>query len=540
MLHNQHIADLGTLLERKGIRQVIISPGSRNAPLIQLFTGNKVFSCYSIVDERSAGYVALGMARELKEPVVIVSTSGTAVLNLSPAVAEAFHQHIPLVVLTADRPLERIQQFNNQVINQEAPYFNHSKGFFELPSEIRTETEVAQALEAIDQLIEEAKAPEAGPVHVNVPLLEPLYETLPKPLVKVSLSLNISADQEKIQAVETDKGSRKIMLLAGMESYEEKLGPFLRELSGRLELLVIAENISNLASEHFVANPELVLAGSSESERESLAPELVISFGGQVVSKRLRLFIESLENVVHIQIKGNPLESLKGLFDSENEKGRARQNQYLQNWKEIETREGLRASSYINAAPFSTLTVVQKVLHLLPAQTTVHLGNSSIIRYSQLFPVRENLIYYSNRGTSGIDGSVSTAVGAAMVSEKLHVLLVGDLSFVYDSNALWNSKFPRNLKIMVINDGGGGIFRLLDGPERMDFFEEFSVTHHPVSLELLSLSFGREFQRAGNMEEVVSLTKTMLDRNSSLSILEADTTGSENSRIFREFFKQNQ
>ena len=152
---------------------------------------------------------------------------------------------------------------------------------------------------------------------------------------------------------------------------------------------------------------------------------------------------------------------------------------------------------------------------------------------------RSDLSYYANRGTSGIDGSLSSAVGAAMVSEKLHVLVLGDLSFVYDSNGLWNKDFPDNLKIVVINDGGGGIFRLLDGPDRMDFFEEFSVTHHPVSLELLSLSFGRRFQRVHHLEDLDTWTRILLQPGSALSVLEVDTSGSENSRIFKDFFNTN-
>ncbi|MEN8201082.1 MAG: 2-succinyl-5-enolpyruvyl-6-hydroxy-3-cyclohexene-1-carboxylic-acid synthase [Bacteroidota bacterium] len=540
MQHNQHIAELGILLESRGIRHAIIAPGSRNAPLIQLFTGNKAFISHSIVDERSAGYVALGMARELKEPVVLVTTSGTAVLNLSPAVAEAFHQHIPLVVLTADRPLEKISRFNNQVINQTAPYFNHSRGFLELPFEFRTESELKQAFLSVGQLLDEALVPETGPVHVNIPLLEPLYEPLPSALKQVSVSVNPGTQNVEFPVFDKGLATKKIMLLAGMGNYGKEIEPLLRDLSSRYELLVVAENIANLASGQFVVNPELVLAGSGEAERDQLAPDVLISFGGQVVSKRLRLFLESLQELEHIEIKENIRESLKRMFASGDEGDRIIQNHLQETWKRIESREAQRAVSYIQGAPFSNLSVIHKVLSLVPAHSTVHLGNSSVIRYSQLFPGRDDLSYYSNRGTSGIDGSLSTAVGAAMVSDELHLLLLGDLSFVYDSNALWNKNFPPNLKIVVINDGGGGIFRLLEGPERMEFFEEFSVTHHPVSLELLSQSFGREFRRAVSMDEVTRDAMALFHPDSSLSILEVDTTKSENSRTFKEFFNQNQ
>jgi 2-succinyl-5-enolpyruvyl-6-hydroxy-3-cyclohexene-1-carboxylate synthase len=210
---------------------------------------------------------------------------------------------------------------------------------------------------------------------------------------------------------------------------------------------------------------------------------------------------------------------------------------YRHLWKEIEDRECKRAEKYFNQAAFGNLSALVRVLKDIPSQSTVHLGNSTTIRFSQLVPARSDLRYYSNRGISGIDGSLSSAVGAAMVSNQQHLLILGDLSFVYDSNALWNRDFPDNLKIVVLNDGGGGIFRLLDGPDKMEFFEEFSVTHHPVSLELLSASYGRMASRAGTMEELDQLLPVLWSTGHGLSVLEVDTTACENSRIFKDLFK---
>jgi len=178
-----------------------------------------------------------------------------------------------------------------------------------------------------------------------------------------------------------------------------------------------------------------------------------------------------------------------------------------------------------------------RILKALPPQTIVHLGNSATIRLSQLVRARPDLQYYSNRGISGIDGSFSSAVGAAMVSNQQHLLILGDLSFVYDSNALWNKNFPENLKIVVLNDGGGGIFRLLDGPDRMGFFEEFSVTHHPVSLELLSTAFGRTVSRVASMEELEQRMPLLWSPGHGVSVLEVDTTQSDNRRIYKDLFK---
>ncbi len=541
MHHNQHISDLGTVLGNHGIHHVILCPGSRNAPLTQLFTSLPEFQCYSLVDERSAGYVALGMATYLQEPVVVVTTSGTAVMNLFPAVAEAFQQHIPLVVLTADRPRESIVQFNNQVTDQYAPYFNHTRGFYEFPSEVRTEPELRYALQAVDQLISEGSGAEAGPVHINIPLAEPLYERLPQRVLTSLASQEPPIPVEEV-VFDLEKGmlKKKILVIAGMGMYEREVLESLSELSGDLQLAVVAENIANLPSDLFLPNPELILGGAADNELNKLAPDVVVAFGGQVVSKRLKLFIQSLKTVEVIQLERAPLPLLRKLLASAGKDAKLANNSFLESWKSIEVREAERAENYIHDAPFSNLTAIHKALSTVPEGTVVHLGNSATIRYTQLMPRRTDLTFYSNRGTSGIDGSVSTAVGAAMVSNDQHLLLVGDLSFVYDSNALWNNRFPENLKIIILNDGGGGIFRLLRGPDTLDYFEEFSVTQHPVSLELLSQSFGRGFQRVRREEELAEKLDALFLAGSSISILEVDTTHRENSRIFKQFFNRNQ
>lgn len=296
---------------------------------------------------------------------------------------------------------------------------------------------------------------------------------------------------------------------------------------------MVAENISNLTSEHFISTPELVLSGASESEQITLAPDVVITFGQQVVSKRLKLYLQSLDNlnVIELPEEAAIAEVLEGMAGTDEFV-----NSFNKIWKEIESREIERAVTYLQQSPFGNLTAVKRILVAAPSNTIVHLGNSSTIRNSQLLQVRPDLEYYSNRGTSGIDGSLSSAVGAAMVSEKPHLLLMGDLSFVYDSNALWNKDYPENLKVVVLNDGGGGIFRLLEGPGKMDFFEEFSVTRHPVSLELLCGAFGCGFGRAANFQELDQQLKDLLAPEALLSVLEVDTTACENSRIFKELF----
>ncbi len=534
--HLQHIAELGPLLKRHGATHVIIAPGSRNAPLIQLFTADEDFECHSIVDERSAGYVALGMARELGEPVIVLTTSGTAVLNLSPAIAEAFHQRIPLLILTADRPREILSQFSNQVIDQRAPYFNHSKGFFEFPAEVRSHEELEKGMECVERLLKEALQQAKGPVHLNLPLTEPLYIPLPSPVLsqeEALTSLLQSSTPSSLSAA--NFSGKKILILAGMGKAQKELRSILEQIVLSKQAVVVAENISNLASEYFISTPELVLSGASDDERETLKPDLVIAFGQQVVSKRMKLFVQALDKVELTELPedGNAASILKELIGSIEE-----DNFYGKKWKELEGREQEHSAAYLSDASFGSLSALGRILDAVPDGSVVHLGNSSTIRFSQLLPSRPDLIYSSNRGTSGIDGSVSTAVGAAMVSEQQHLLVVGDLSFVYDSNALWNKDFPENLKIVVINDGGGGIFRLLEGPGRMAFFEEFSITRHPVSMELLSGAFGRGYGRASDFNELNSQLFGFFTPGKGKAVLEVDCTASDNSRIFKELFNK--
>ncbi len=596
----QHIADLAHLLKRYGVRHVVICPGSRNAPLIQVFQRDPEFSCHSIVDERSASYLALGIARQTGEPVAIVTTSGTAALNLAPAVAEAFCLQLPLVVLTADRPPEWPPQFSNQRINQLEIFRPNAKGF--LNQEVEPIGGAVKAhgtkgiknslvnqvpgdnsrpekmLEEVSALISSGLASPRGPVHINLVLHEPLYETIsdasetsrsmtiPKSPTKTTNSTQDEAPLSETESrlISTDLADqKKVLLIAGMGSYSTEEQQLLCSLTAQYQAAVIAENITNLNGSAagsgtigdniaggFSSVPELVIASADEKELKALQPELVIIFGEQVVSKKMRLFVQGLINVPVIATKRLPI----GLFHrilSEtksqnpdtstatkwNSLNNSSTNPYLSAWKQQETTALHRAADFFTSAPFSNLTAINAILARVPPTTTLHLGNSGTIRYSQLSATRNDLAYYSNRGTSGIDGSLSAAVGAAMVSPGPHLAILGDLSFVYDSNALWNKNFPKNLKIIVLNDQGGGIFRLLDGPSRMPFFGEFSVTNHPVDLQHLAGAFGLKHLFVSDIIGLKTALATLFSGDTGPALLEVNTTKSENSAIFKQFFK---
>ncbi len=541
MVHNQVITDLAYILKQQEIRHVVICPGSRNAPLMQVFTGDDYFTCHSIVDERSAGFVALGMARQLNEPVVVLSTSGTAVLNLGPAVAEAFFQKISLVILTADRPKEWPPQFSNQIVNQEGVFSGNSLGSYSLPMDIENDEHGKKVLRKIFYTVGLANRGVKGPVHLNIPLKEPLYEKLPEDISAFIDSVveeipgeddNRVSDEDHKAISKKLKAQHKVLIIAGAQSYSAEEELLLTALVMHYNAVVIAENISNLKVPLFVSLPDLVL-GSIPIDSQALKPDLILSMGGQVVSKKMRLFVQQYDDVPVGVIDFFPAYLFEELVFTHKQES---DYSYLMEWKKIEEGAVGKAKTFLSETSFCMLSAMDKILQAIPGNTVVHLGNSSSIRYSQLFDSKPDVKYLGNRGTSGIDGSLSTAVGSAMVSEELHLVILGDLSFVYDSNAMWNRDFPANLRIIVLNDAGGGIFRLIDGPDRMPFYEDFSVAHHPVILQQLTEAFGLNYRIAKDFPGLKAGLDALLEKDAGPFVLEVDTAKSENSTIFKAFF----
>lgn len=540
----QHITDLAGLLRRYQVRHVVICPGSRNAPLIQVFQRDELFKCHSIVDERSAGYVALGMAKQSGQPAAVITTSGTAVLNLAPAVAEATNQKIPLIVLTGDRPEEYPPQFTNQRINQAEVFAANSVGFFEFPPDFEDNKALERCMLNAAGLLRTGCLERPGPVHFNFVLHEPLYEEVPR-IVMTEIPVedlqnpqvgNPVADKDLALISEYLSLQKKVLIIAGMAKYEEAAQKALDEIAAGHQVVVISENIANLHGPFVITAPELVLADAREQVAKKLHPDLVVAMGGAVVSKKTRQFVQGLTDIPVMALDGDP-ETIIHMIHDALSVGDDIKNEFGKRWKKIVVTAAERADGYFRTAPFSNLKSIHKIIHKIPSGTTVHLGNSGVVRYSQLFPPRDDLTFHGNRGTSGIDGSLSTAVGAAMVSNENHVAILGDLSFMYDSNALWNKNFPPNLKIIILNDKGGGIFRLLNGPDQMAFFKEFSVTDHPAETEHIFRAFGMNILKANSDNTLEEGLYSLLEPGSVITAMEVNTSESENSGIFKKFYK---
>jgi 2-succinyl-5-enolpyruvyl-6-hydroxy-3-cyclohexene-1-carboxylate synthase len=545
--HLQHIVDLVEICRLKGIEHVVISPGSRNAPLTRLFTANSAFTCHSIVDERAAAFFALGISLGTGKPVAMVCTSGTAVLNYAPAIAEAFYQRVPLVAITADRPAHLIDQQDNQTIKQANVYHNYIKGSINLGWPINSEEELKQQHTEIAEIIDLACSGIKGPVQINVPVSEPLYEALPIPSPFLSISEN-----EKLCSSEIDPSyleiwnqSKQRLILCGQSQPNEELQQLISKLGKESQAVILAEPISNIKGENIISTIDRVMMRIEQSEVESFQPDLLISFGGPLVSKRLKQWLQKQTDLVHWRIAeeedeidtyqnrkalliGNAVEILKKLTLA----GEASEASFISNWKQATIQSFQNDQLFFETAPFSDPSVFQFIMSNLPEQVTLNLGNSSPVRYAQLYDCKKAAAVFSNRGVSGIDGSLSTASGIATVVGGLHLVLIGDLSFVYDSNALWNRNLSKNLRILVINNGGGGIFRLLPGPSDQACFEDFMEAQHPVEIEKLAQAFGINYFKADNQQELEQKFHQFI-QSEGPSLLEIKTNNIENPIQFK-------
>lgn len=550
------VRDLVEVLSQKGVKHVVISPGSRNAPLIISFNRHPSFTCYSVVDERCAAFFALGIAQQTKNPVVICCTSGSAVLNYAPAIVEAYYQKIPLLILTADRPTEWIDQMDGQTIRQSKLYLNYSKGSFDLPLEVNNEDDRWYAQRISNEAIELTQFPESGPVHINIPFKEPLYglkdyseEKSPK-LFETTKTLLELPDSEIAELKEEWKSYSRILLITGLLHPNEVLNEVLNDLSNQKNVAILTETTSNVFGKYFNRSIDRLIAGI-EGDELDYVPDLLVTIGGPVVSKKVKAFLRENKPKVHWHINASndavdTYQSLTRIIPVSPEKvlkfftGIEVNSVYRDKWLGKDSALQKVYNQFIKEIEFCDLKVFETVLNQIPQESQLQLGNSTVVRYSNLFdqPFQNKLRCFSNRGTSGIDGTLSTAVGAAIATRKLTTVITGDLSFFYDSNALWITPFPQNLKIILINNKGGSIFRIIDGPSNIDELEPFFEAKHNLNAEYIAKTFGLDYTFCDNEADLKqSLEEVYEDGIDRAFLLEVSTENKLNPEILKRYFQ---
>ena len=536
--------------ETHKIETVIVSPGSRNAPLIIGFHNNPKIEALSIVDERSAAFFALGIAQQTQKPVALVCTSGSALLNYYPAIAEAYFSNIPLIVLSADRPKHLLNIGDGQTINQKNVFKNHI-----LMSANLEEGKSLQNFNIVNKTIKKA-IDKNGPVHINIPFDEPLYETTSKAIkftelekvVKISL-----LDEEPLDVDELDvfakrwNASKKKMVLIGVNFPSEMIQTQINHLLEDDSVLVLTETTSNIYHTKIINGIDKLIATLTKKEKEELRPDILLTFGGMVVSKKIKQYLREFKPKDHWHVDKkttlNTYHCLSHHFKVSAELffsqffflSKVNKSTYQSKFLHVKKKIEIKHNEFLEKIEFSDLKVYDNIIKSIPKNYNLQLANSSVVRYSQLFNLDNSLNVFCNRGTSGIDGSTSTAVGFAHSSNRKTLFVTGDISFYYDSNAFFNKYLKKDFRVIIINNSGGGIFRFIHGPQTTNALEYFETTHD-LNAKNICQMHGLTYLSVNDLDDLSKKMDKFYNKSTKAKVLEIFTPKDINDKILKEYF----
>lgn len=491
-------------LYHQGLRHVVICPGSRNAPLIMAFARFEKIKCYSIPDERSAGFIALGMAKALKEPVAVLCTSGSALVNIYPAVLEAFYMQVPLIVISADRPLKFIDRWDGQTIHQLNVFGEHVLGSFQTNDDLDS-SHIQSTFTLVNDLYQLANGLLKGPVHLNAPLREPLYEAKNEIFIYPEAPVKKTVEKEDSEWEIGFDGERffneypKVLILLGADDNFDE-APNLLAISKLPYAVVCCDVISNVHAMNSFQNWDLIFSKANIEELHLLSPDLLITSGKMVLNKSLKKLLRTHppKQHWHIEISGYTADPFfsnpqvltierKTFFEQFLKFLPQHTSAYYQLFTDLNAKISLKPIEQ----DFNEIWAIQIVLKQLPEEAVIHLANSMTIRnFAMLMSsFKSKWKFFSNRGVSGIDGCTSTALGYAIQNQDLNILFTGDIAFFYDINALWNHYVPNNFKIVLMNNQGGGIFDMIDGSSGLKELNPFIKTPHQMDAQHLATHF---------------------------------------------------
>jgi 2-succinyl-5-enolpyruvyl-6-hydroxy-3-cyclohexene-1-carboxylate synthase len=548
-----NINTLTSLLPAHGVSHIVVCPGSRNAPLTHNFAVCSAFTCHAVTDERSAGFYALGLAQASSRPVAVCVTSGTALLNLAPAVAEAAYQHLPLVVVSADRPKAWIDQLDGQTLPQGDALGRFVAKAVTLPEWKETDAEAATMHWHCNRLVNEAllAAVRHGgrPVHINVPITPPLYDfsvsRLPeeRSIKLLSPSLGPLAEEPLAFArpiLNALQKARRPVIVMGQMRPKEVPVQLIRELRAR-HWVVLQEPLSGCECCNGV---DEMLHNASHDEH--LLPDFILYMGGTLVSKRLKEYLRSTRKAACWRVDEDDVvydtfQNLRGVVQARPAKVlQSIMGEGSKDW--FDYWQGLRQKALEHREAFlpdySAMLAVKHFERLLAKkdpQAAVHYANSSAVRLACVYAPH---YVYCNRGVNGIEGSLSTAAGFSLAVDRHVYCVIGDLSFFYDQNALWNQELRGNLRILLLNNGGGSIFHKFEGLRESPAAEPLVLASHKTSARGICLENDVEYHCARNASELDEGLAALTTGHSSRPVLlEVMTNGDVDWQVCQQYFE---
>lgn len=516
------------ILLAKGVKDIVLSPGSRNAPLL-IGASCRPFNGRIITDERTAAFVALGIALTANRPVALVCTSGTALYNYAPAIAEAYYQHIPLIVITADRPLEWIDQDDSQTLIQPGALDKIVKGSYDIPVENQDRRQEHWYVNRIvNEACNLALSERKGPVHINIRLDNPLNGTIPhsptQPRIIEHIS-DVNLPPHIYKKLTGELNGKKVLVTAGFMQPDHDLNRWIRQFAEFPNVAIMSETLSNL---HLDGDPYSIDTALSYLENHStpdvinqLTPDVVISIGGALISRKLKEFLRNNPPAEHWtlgdtspssdcfmclsrHIDVSPAKFFKGISHHmlKMQKG-CKTSEYKHVWSDLRTKALKSHDEYIaQAGDWSEMTAFKYMLDNLPSSFNLFLSNGTSVRYGQLFTEKIPHATFGCRGVSGIDGTSATAAGCAMAYPGETILISGDMSMSYDTGVLGLKDIPERFKIVVINNNGGGIFRFIPSTRNCHEREELFCAPPILPLKKLADAYGWKYMKAESMSEL--------------------------------------
>jgi 2-succinyl-5-enolpyruvyl-6-hydroxy-3-cyclohexene-1-carboxylate synthase len=556
----QPVYDIAEICYRKGIREAILCPGSRCAPLTLAFVRHKGIRTRTISDERSAAFIAMGIAHQTQTPAVLICTSGSAAYNFAPAVAEAFFQQIPLLIITADRPMEWIGQLDGQTIDQHSIYGSHVKRSFQIREDIHPDNDWSINRE-VNEAVNLCKQWPAGPVHLNVSLREPLY---PRDGEQIEFTKDLRIIEPVVtrhhlpgkltQALAAQlHQSSKTLIIVGQQDFSVNLIAAVHAFASAYKAPVVGEVISNMHPlPSRVAHSDIIL-GSTNEVLESLRPDLLITFGKSLLSRNLKQFARKFKPAEHWHIEEgldqlrDPLQSITRTITASPEdffgllakasSGLA-PSLYLNTWLKEDQKAAEGVEAFFQSTPQGEFKFMYEVLTRMPDHVVLHLSNSMTVRYANLIALsakKKGVQVFANRGTSGIDGCTSTAIGHALSDDSVHVLITGDMAFFYDQNAFWNNYPAGNLRIILLNNHGGAIFGMIDGPQGLPEAKEYFITDQKRTARFVAEEFGFNYSLVNTPEQAIPLFENFFRPDGGTKVIEFESSDEEAQHIFMDF-----
>lgn len=552
----ESIARLIEICKAKGILNVVFSPGSRNAPLIISFGDDPHFNTFNIPDERTAGFFALGLSLHSRQATILCCTSGSALLNYGPALSEAYYQKIPLIVISADRPIEWIDQRAGQTLRQNRVFANYIRGSFELLQEATNENHLWYNDRIVNQAIDVAMVQDVGPVHINIPLHEPLYDQKASADHKPKIINSLKAVQS-LSVIDANRlkekysNSKSVLVLCGQHHECQDWKEAIERLSNQKNVVVLSEATSNLSGDQIVCCIDRTIDRMDSKDKGLMAPSLLITCGKSIVSKKIRFLLRELDIEEHwhvdqddtfidtyqsltLNVPTDILEFIRLLELSEDVEPAS---EFKKSWLNKYERRKEKHNEYLKEVSWSDLYVVNGLMNQLSVDHELHMANSTSVRYVQLFDIINGVSYHCNRGVSGIDGCTSTGIGYSYFSDKENILLTGDVAFFYDSNAFWHHHIPSNFKVIILNNAGGNIFRVIPGPDSTAHLETHFEAHHTITAADTAKQYGLEYLSATNESEFKNTLTQFMDYKEGAMILEVFTPRFENDKILKNYFE---